>query len=227
VNLAMMLSAAVNNGTAARSLASAAFFQSPDRIAERQVAEALAAKPTLVFAIDYLFWHAYGLMNEQQRPELFERGLDRLDRLLASGVTVVVGDLPNMAHAAPGMLTAAQVPSAEMHLQLNARLAEWAAGRPKVRVIGLAELVRAARAGEALTMGGHTYGPGEAKKLLQRDGLHATGAGLAALAQESLRLLQQAGAVPEGSWQADPAQVLASVRPRRRTTAGAGASPKR
>ncbi|MCE2654072.1 MAG: hypothetical protein LW650_11575 [Planctomycetaceae bacterium] len=204
------------------SLATGAFFSAADRIAERQVNEALAAKPEVVFAVDYLFWHAYGVMPEEERAAMFDRGLQRVERMLAAGATVVIGDVPNMSHAAPGMLSPPQVPSAEMHRQLNARLAEWAKGRRGVHVLGLAELVRAARAGEAVTMGGRLYGPAEAAKLLQRDGLHATGAGLTALAQEALATLEAAGVVAAGSWERDPEKVLAALRPMPRAARPAG-----
>lgn len=86
------------------------FFMSPENVGEQLLEDTLAARPTLVVAVDYLFWFAYGYVQEEQRPALFERGLANLDRVEC---TLLVGDLPDMSSAiGGGMLLEPQVPKA-------------------------------------------------------------------------------------------------------------------
>src|SRR5262245_50711073 len=64
----------VPHGTV-QSTASLLFFTSPDSIGEKLAAKARAADPTLVFAIDYLFWFGYGIQaSDEERLRHLDKG---------------------------------------------------------------------------------------------------------------------------------------------------------
>ncbi len=195
-----------------RSEASSMFFMSAERTGARQVQEALAAKATPVIAVDYLFWYAYGVMPEEDRAELFEKGLANLARIEAP---VVVGDIPDMSDAIDRMLSRAQVPRSETLTRLNERLRVWAAERKNVVVMPLAEVVARGKDGGRVTLGGITYEGDSARGLLQDDRLHASTTGMVAIAQEALVRLAEAGLIDrEAQWERDAAKVIATLRQR-------------
>jgi hypothetical protein len=195
-----------------RSEASSMFFMSAERTGARQVEEALAAKASPVIAVDYLFWYAYGVMPEEDRAELFEKGLKNLARIEAP---VVVGDIPDMSDAIGRMLSRAQVPKVETLARLNDRLRAWAAERKNVVVMPLAEIVARGKDGGRVTLGGITYEGDSARTLLQDDRLHASTTGMVAIAQEALVRLAEAGLIDrEAQWERDAAKVIATLRQR-------------
>lgn len=195
-----------------RSEASSMFFMSAERTGARQVEEALAAKASPVIGVDYLFWYAYGVMPEEHRAELFEKGLANLARI---EVPVVVGDIPDMSDAIGRMLSRAQVPKVETLARLNERLRAWAAERKNVVVMPLAELVARGKDGGRVTLGGITYEGDSARGLLQDDRLHASTTGMVAIAQEALVRLAEAGLIDrEAQWERDAAKVIATLRQR-------------
>jgi hypothetical protein len=193
---------AATQGPAPASLADMMFFVRADQTAAKQLDAAKSKNPAAVFAIDYLFWHAYGSpLSDDQRRKLFERGLDRLATL---NCPVVVADLPDMSHAIDKMLMKSQVPSAAVQEELNARLEAWAKDRPNVVVIHLRETVRNAMAGQPLTLGGRRFEGDAARGLLVANGLHCTADGLVALALECLDRMKARGVVPANSiWDHD------------------------
>jgi hypothetical protein len=85
------------------------FFTNPIAVGTAQVGGALAENPkaTLVVADDFLFWFCYGALgadrtpirDEAQRLALLDKGLEQLDRVVAAGIPLVVGDLPDMQAA--------------------------------------------------------------------------------------------------------------------------------
>ena len=167
--------------------------------------------PKIVFAIDYLFWHAYGFSpDDDHRRERFRRGLERLASLPPS-TTIVVADLPDMTHAIGLMLSKPMVPSVELQEELNAALAAWAPkpDRTNVLIVPLRETVANAWASKPVTLGGKTYEGEASRGLLTNSGLHSTADGLIALSQEILDQLRVKGKLPEGAkWERDRAVVL-------------------
>jgi hypothetical protein len=159
---------------------------------EKQVNEALKADPTLVVALDSLFWFCYGKnLTPPQRIELFEFGLKQLDRMSAP---LIVGDLPDAKHAAGGILAVEEIPPADVLVKCNERLKAWVGGKKNVTLFPFAAMMKAAVTGDALTLGGRTWEPGKARKLLQRDMLHPSHLGLAAV---TVATLDTAGAAME------------------------------
>jgi hypothetical protein len=172
------------------------FFLRPLSAGSEQVQSALAAEPTLVLALDFLFWFGYGaldaqgapLANEDDRLALLERGLALLEPVRCP---LVLGDFPDMSAAVGKMLLPVQMPELATLARLNTRLSAWAAERPHVRIVPLAELLGALARGEELRIGALEYGADEAAALLQRDRLHPTREGLLALALLALESLRE------------------------------------
>ncbi|HMN95091.1 MAG TPA: hypothetical protein PKC43_13890 [Phycisphaerales bacterium] len=176
----------------AQSLASAAppdlvagtmfFFMDPRGNGTRFARTALSRQPSLLIALDFLFWFGYGVMpenDEAQRMALLEEGLALLDPFTCP---IVVGDFPDMSEAVGRMLSASQMPRAETLEALNARLRAWAAERENVILFPLARLVQSLRSGEAIRIGENEW-PARAP-MLQPDRLHPTAEGMIALAQQ-------------------------------------------
>lgn len=203
-------------GAKPASFATQRFFSRPEDFAEATLSKALDKHPTLVFAADYLFWHAYGWewgdKPEESRAAKFERGLKRLEKF-GDTVPIVVGDLPDMRHATL-MLRPGMVPEKETLAKLNVRLREWAAGRKNVVVLPLDTFVRSALAGQAVSMGGREWSVSDVQSWLQGDGLHATPEGTVALAIAMLHALDEAKLLPEGAtWEHDPSKILKRIVP--------------
>ena len=158
------------------------FFIDPRGAATQAVRDAVADEPTLVVALDYLFWFAYGIVETpEKRAENFEFGLKLLETFQCP---VLVGDLPDMSTALDGepqMLQPKQVPPREVLDALNARLREWAKTRANVVVFGLNELNKRLRENREYLVRGNIYFPSELPDLFQSDKLHPTVGGTIAV----------------------------------------------
>lgn len=153
----------------------ATFFLDPIGTGRGQIAEAKKVRPTLVIAVDFLFWFAYGHQPEAQRETRLEEGFAFLETF---GCPLVVGDLPDVSKALDGegflgqpMVVAAQVPTPATLAKLNERIADWAAARGDVLVIPLAATLERMHSGEAIELHGRTF-TGGSKRFLQADLLH-------------------------------------------------------
>lgn len=170
------------------------FFQRPLDIGHRQIDRCLKHEPTLVLAVDFLFWYGYGFVFSRKgerafRLERLEKGLAQLDRLACP---VVVGDLPDMTGAHPWMLSPYQVPSPEVQKALNQRIRTWAAGKPNVLVVPLADWVRGLKTGAWKIPGS---APGQASALTPElaliwDRLHPTRVGALFLTEKLVALMR-------------------------------------
>lgn len=165
------------------------FFSSPEGIAKRSVADAKAAKPTALVAIDYLFWLGYGSGSEEKRAERVAAGLKLLETFTCP---VLVGDLPDFRGAGtnPFFLPPTSIPAAESLAAMNKSIYAWAKERKNVVVVPMAEMLRKLIVDEPFTVAGTTYEKGSKSRLLQGDNLHTTlegTCGLWALAVESWR----------------------------------------
>ena len=179
----------VDHGTV--KYASMYTFADPQKQIADQLAKARADGATSLVAIDGLFWFAYGQRPEEQRAPLFEAGL----ALYAEVKTpLILGDLPLMPEGP--MLRASMIPTSATLALLNARLAEWAKGRPNVAIVPLAKAAAAMQSGEDVVAWGHVYPTKGAKPVLQADKLHTTYEGNLAL--WSLTLDTWATLVPAG-----------------------------
>lgn len=117
------------------------FFRDPTGIGRTAIDRAIASDASLLLGIDFLFWYAYGFGSDTRRLDRFEEGLQQLDRFEGP---MILGDVPDMAAAAGGLISAGQVPSLEAIAAANARLVAWAAERPRVLVLPISQLTRKA-----------------------------------------------------------------------------------
>ncbi len=156
------------------------FFMNPDVNANVQVSKAKAFEPTLIVALDFLFWFAYGeeTRKSPRRAEGLERGLRILGRLDGP---MVVGDLPDIDHALQGVgpfggpiVRPAMFPSTEERLAMNQRIAEWAKARGNVRMVHLDGLITKMIRGEPVELRGNAWTVKKLSNALQRDRLHPT-----------------------------------------------------
>ena len=206
------------------------FFTSPLAIGPRQVSTALDADPTLVVAIDFLFWYGYGTIDskggaielESERLELLERGLELLEDFECP---LIVGDFPDMSAAVGKMLSPGQMPQKTTLPLLSRRVREWAAGREHVLVLSLADLAAKLATTKEIQIGKYTFPAGT--RLLQRDQLHPTVEGLVAVSQLAFEQLIAARLARAQDFELDPPAVLAKLRPTSALTpAGAPAGPR-
>ena len=156
------------------------FFMEPARKGEKQVDAALASSPTLVVALDFLFWYGYGdgFRSDDDRLANLERGLAQLDRFTCP---IVIGDLPDIRVALGGkgplgtpLVTPEMIPREVALTRLNVRIAEWMAQRPRVAQVPLAPMLARMQAGQELTLRGNTWQPTAISEVLQGDLLHPT-----------------------------------------------------
>lgn len=174
------------------SHASKMLFLNARESLEKQVNEAVKADPSLVVALDSMFWFCYGRdLTPPQRLELFEFGLKQLDRMSAP---LIVGDLPDAKHAAGGILGVDEIPPADVLVKCNERLKAWSSAKKNVTLFPFAAMMKAAVTGDALDLGGRTWEKGTARTLLQHDMLHPSHLGLAAV---TVAALDTAGASAE------------------------------
>ena len=202
-----------------RNFASAMFFMQPEQQGQSQSERALQSKPSLVIALDFLFWYCYGDgSTDRERLQRFEQGLKLLEPFRCP---LIVGDLPDASAAAERMLTPDEIPGPAALAAANRRLKEWASGRKQTVVIPLSNFMRNAMANKPLTVHGETLAEGKTRVLLQDDKLHPSAAGCAVLALaifDSFLSSQPAHSANDIRWDAKEVYRLA-------LNAGRGPSP--
>ncbi len=185
VNMAALLRAAAKDPAATRvvSLSTSNFFAMPEKAARDSVEQALAARPSMILAVDWLFWSSYGSRRAEGGPirgcddrlERLERALKTLQPLVDTGVPIVLGDLPDMHCAVDGgMLTESMVPDAECLTRLNARIGAWCAERRNVAMLDLRDLVRRTLERQPIRACNRDWCEADLGPLMQRDRLHPT-----------------------------------------------------
>lgn len=164
-----------------RDLSTALMFLNPDALGPEQVEAAVAAKPTLVIGVDFLFWSCYGQgLTDAGRMRRFEDGLKLLDQIPCP---LVLGDIPDASAATnTGIISADMVADARVRAAANARLKAWAAVHPKVAIVPLAQFMREIAENKAVIIHGRTFAAGTTRAFLQNDELHPTPRGAALLA---------------------------------------------
>jgi hypothetical protein len=153
------------------SEASVMMFRDPSGETDAQLARATAFHPTVVVALDFLFWDCYGSRDPAWRERALEHALAELERLRAAGAWIVLGDVPRITTAADWMLPHELVPEPAALALLNEKIAAWASGRQRVLLVPLVEWTEPLRSGGTVELA-----PGErvaASALLAGDGLHA------------------------------------------------------
>ena len=164
-----------------RDFSTALMFLNPDAISQQQMDAVAATKPTLVIAVDFLFWHCYGDgLTDAGRLRRFDDGLKLLDKIPCP---LVVGDIPDVSSATnTGIISADQVADAAVRAAANARLKAWAASRPQVAIVPLAKFMRDVSGNKTVTIHGLVFPAGKTRAFMQDDQLHPTPRGAALLA---------------------------------------------
>lgn len=175
-------------------------FLDSDMALRDQAKAAAAWRPSVVIAVDWLFWPVHQAISlELPAEERAARRLASVDAALADldafSCPIVIGDVPEMRRAVGGLLRTEHDPGAAVRAQANERLAAWASARPNRFVLAVSALADAVNRGAPIEVAGFAYGPGDALRLVQRDGLHATPEGLAVLMAAAFDRLCAAGLV--------------------------------
>jgi hypothetical protein len=175
-------------------------FLDSDMALRDQAKAAAAWRPSVVIAVDWLFWPVHQAISlELPAEERAARRLASVDAALADldafSCPIVIGDVPEMRRAVGGLLRTEHDPGAAVRAQANERLAAWASARPNRFVLAVSALANAVNRGAPIEVAGFAYGPGDALRLVQRDGLHATPEGLAVLMAAAFDRLCAAGLV--------------------------------
>ena len=173
-------------------------FVAPVAKGDYQVKKAREAKPTVVFAIDFLFWYLYG--NERSRSEedrklsrleFFEKGLSKLATFECP---VVVGTIPDAERSVGVILAPAQYPGAGTIAAANLRLERWFKEHPEMVKVDLAGFHRLAVNDEAIELGGVTVPAGNSRAtFLQWDLLHPTPRGIETIVKVAVAALKKGG----------------------------------
>ena len=157
------------------------FFAEPVVHGKELIERITAYDPTLIIAVDYLFWFAYGdvgLSGEEFRINKFEEGLSILGNIQTP---LIIGGIPDMQKAIGRVLSASQVPSFESIQTMNTMLYAWATLHPNVTVVDIHSLFMALLDDVSIATYSYTWPAGSQEKLLQKDMLHTTFEGTVAL----------------------------------------------
>jgi hypothetical protein len=150
------------------------FFTRPVVYGSKLIEEITEYDPTLIVAVDYLFWFAYGnvgIAGEKYRINKFKEGLSILENIQSH---LIIGNIPDVRKAIGKVLSASQVPTVETIRKMNNMLRSWALLHPNVKVLNVYELYKALLDDATLTTSSYTWPAGSQEKLLQKDMLHTT-----------------------------------------------------
>ena len=159
-------------------LGSNMLFRSPETLGAKQVTDALAYKPTLVIAVDFLFWFAYGKSgaSTRKRVDRVNEALSLLDRFKCP---ILVGDIPDMAMALKGkgpfgfpLITRNMIPPEPARTAINKRLLEWAKARARVTIVPLSEFLEIVQSGKTLKVRESEWTSEDLNSMMQDDLLH-------------------------------------------------------
>lgn len=170
------------------------FFLAAEPKAAFQTKKAHEAGPTVVFAIDFLFWYLSTKpegrgrgFRELSRLEFFEKGLAHLETF---DCPVVVGNIPDAGQSVGRVLMPEQYPGRELINKANARLNEWLKDHPNVVLMDLHQFHGKASRNESMKVAGREIPAGQSRDLfLQWDLIHPTGTGAKAVVAMALLAL--------------------------------------
>jgi len=188
------------------------FFLDPGSIGERQVDLAGDHEPSLVVAIDFLFWFGYGeVSDESERLQNLELGLELLDSL---DCPLLVSHFPDMSPAIGRMLLPTQMPEQATLARLNTRTQQWAQARGRTGFVPMPELLDLLRDGKPVAVAEQRFqGLEDQRRLLQADNLHPTPRGVAVLARLCIEALRaEPFLVPSPAFQAQLGPALAALQ---------------
>lgn len=157
---------------------SAWLFMNPIGNAHQISVAAQTKDPTLVVALDFLFWFGYGeLPDEGARLALLEKGLRELEKFTCPVLIARFADVSAAVHGESligPMLSVKQVPTNETLNKLNERLLAWSSEHANVILVPLDSLLASLQKGEPISIHGNSWPKDSLKTLLQKDLLHPT-----------------------------------------------------
>ncbi len=165
------------------------FFLAPEFTGKNSLNRMKKENPGAVIGLDFFFWYSYGIMTFEERRDLLRKGCSLAGEL---DCVFIAGDIPDMREAAGGMLRKEQIPSPEEIAELNTQLRAWAAKRPNIHIVPLAEWITSLKKGKAIKVNGKKRSF-KKKEILQQDDLHATPKGTVLLAVKCLEHLAETG----------------------------------
>jgi hypothetical protein len=187
--------------------ANMAMFMNPRKIGREQVEVALKRKASLVIGIDFLFWFVNGRRSRIWDPETqkldvaamqaaeaqkLQYGLDLIEkRLLPMGITVVIGDIPDMEGCDPRICPPWMIAPRRASERANQRIRAFAQAHERVLLYPLARRAKEMRSDRFAIQLGDDERLGTVAGLLQVDLLHTTTLGSAVLAQDLLNWLAE------------------------------------
>ena len=177
-----------------KNLAEGSMALHPEASLTRQVSIAGALHPTVVVALDALFWAAYGPAASSE--ERMQRLRSCCAVLARCDAPMIVGTLPDMRGSVAAMLGDGAAPSEVDRAALNRELEAWAASRPNVLLLSLERLVEDIRRGGTVDLGLASLDPRETSRVFAADGLHLTSDGEIALATLTLSAMVSAKTLP-------------------------------
>lgn len=159
-----------------------------------QTNRAHQAQPTVVFAIDFLFWYLSTKpegrgrgFRDLSRLDFFEKGLAHLATF---DCPVVVGNIPDAGKSVGRVLTPSQYPGQELVNKANARLEEWLKDHPNVVLMDLHQFHGKASRNQEMKVAGREIPAEQSRDLfLQWDLIHPTGTGAKAVMAMALKAL--------------------------------------
>ena len=165
-------------------LSSFLFFSRPREFGRSAVDRILQWEPELVFGVDFLFWFTFGVIPEEKRLDFLEIGLSMLDEIAATGVPMVIGEVPDLEGIKSFVISSRQIPKRSTVIKANQRINEWADKRPNVAVVPLQRLTDQLSQGSSITVGAHQWDPGkDGISMIAVDKLHPTFDGMICLVQ--------------------------------------------
>ncbi len=170
------------------------FFADPSRTAKRLLVDGLQEEPTLVVALDFLFWFAHGrIETEAGRISFLKEGLALLDSV---GCPLIIADFPDMSVALDGVnpfgvefIRTDMLPKSETRIEMNALIHQWASERKHVSVVPLATYMAEMLSEKDVKLRGNEWKGSVKTAILQEDLLHPTlegDLGLAVLTLDTL-----------------------------------------
>jgi len=182
-SLATFLDASLTGGRSTHAcVADSRFFIDPERTGPRLVQRALAQEPSLVVALDFLFWYVHGdrFPSEKHRLESLEEGLALLERFRCP---LVVADVPDVRIALKGkgplgvpMIYPQMIPKPNTLHRINKRIQAWVEERGGA-FVRLNRFLGQVVAKKAFALRGNAWPPNSLGTLLQADLMHPSAAG--------------------------------------------------
>ena len=187
-----------------RDTSSLFFFTDALRKGEKAVSRLIAHRPTVVFAVDFLFWFVHVSESGSRRTRRLKMGLALLERIHAP---LFVGDIPSV-RPVKSLVHPSQIPPHDELARYNAMIHNWARTRLHVEVIPLHEWSAPLLVGGCVSLEPHTR-PVQASALMHADGLHPNRVGTRYLMRKTIRHLLRA--YPR----TPPGQITIPVQPGR------------